>query len=282
VNIAAMDDDLDAFFDDVENAVKEVQEEGVTKTNETEPSAAAAKDYSTSDNLTPSTQTKQAEEEAEEEQQRPVKRVKVVAASSGAVKNIIASSVPVISIAGPAPTAAIAAPSTMPVAAAQPPPPPPPPPPPNNSQYYGGATTAQSTTTTTDDTTNKKAHIRAAAGQTWSDPTLTQWPENDFRLFVGNLAKDLKDHDLAHHFSQYPSFAMAKIMYNKSDGKSRGYGFVSVLDPKDCARAIREMNQSWLGSRPIQVKRSEWKDREWKEVQKRKRKDGRNKKHFGI
>ena len=75
---------------------------------------------------------------------------------------------------------------------------------------------------------------------------------------------------------------MAKIMYNKTDGKSRGYGFVSVLDPKDCARAIREMNQSWLWSRPIQVKRSEWKDREWKEVQKRKRKDGRNKKHFGI
>eukprot|EP00984_Skeletonema_dohrnii_P024481 scaffold13607_cov117-Skeletonema_dohrnii-CCMP3373.AAC.5 len=73
---------------------------------------------------------------------------------------------------------------------------------------------------------------------------------------------------------------MAKIMYNKTDGKSRGYGFVSVLDPKDCARAIREMNQSWLGSRPIQVKRSEWKDREWKEVQKRKRKDGRGKKHF--
>ena len=49
---------------------------------------------------------------------------------------------------------------------------------------------------------------------------------------------------------------MARIMYNKSDGKSRGYGFVSLLDPKDCARAIREMDQSWLGSRPIKVKLS--------------------------
>ena len=75
---------------------------------------------------------------------------------------------------------------------------------------------------------------------------------------------------------------MAKIMTNKSDGKSRGYGFVSVLDPKDCARAIREKHQSWLGSRPIQVKRSEWKDREWKEVKKRERRDGRSKKKFGI
>ncbi|KAL7427807.1 hypothetical protein ACHAXM_001007 [Skeletonema potamos] len=279
-----MDDDLDAFFDDVENAVKEVQEEEeATINNESEPK----QDNSSSGNQTSSaTRTKlqqqQTEEEAEEEQQRPVKRVKVVAASSGAVKNIIASSVPVVSIAPSLPTSA-AAPSTMSVAvAAQTPPPPPPPPPPpnnsNNSQYGATNTTAADN----DDTTNKKAHIRAAAGQTWSDPTLTHWPENDFRLFVGNLAKDLKDHDLSQHFSKYPSFAMAKIMYNKSDGKSRGYGFVSVLDPKDCARAIREMNQSWLGSRPIQVKRSEWKDREWKEVQKRKRKDGRNKKHFGI
>ena len=277
-----MDDDLDAFFDDVENAVKEVQEEeeATKSNNDSEPSSsAAAKDSSSSDNQTKIQQQQVGKEAADE--QRPAKRVKVVAASSGAVKNIVASST--VSIAAPA-VVQTAAPS-MAVAAQ-----PPPPPPPsinnhdNNSQYYGGATNNNTTaqTTTTDTNTTQKSHIRAAAGQTWTDPTLTQWPENDFRLFVGNLAKDLKDHDLSQAFSKYPSFAMAKIMYNKTDGKSRGYGFVSVLDPKDCARAIREMNQSWLGSRPIQVKRSEWKDREWKEVQKRKRKDGRGKKHFGL
>jgi len=280
-----MDDDLDAFFDDVENAVKEVQEEeeATKSNNDSEPSSssAAAKDSSSSDNQTKQQQPQVGKEAADE--QRPAKRVKVVAASSGAVKNIVASST--VSIAAPA-VVVTAAPSMA--VAAQPPPPPPPPPPSinnhdNNSQYYSGATSNNTTVqTTTDTNTTQKSHIRAAAGQTWTDPTLTQWPENDFRLFVGNLAKDLKDHDLSQAFSKYPSFAMAKIMYNKTDGKSRGYGFVSVLDPKDCARAIREMNQSWLGSRPIQVKRSEWKDREWKEVQKRKRKDGRGKKHFGI
>jgi RNA recognition motif-containing protein len=68
------------------------------------------------------------------------------------------------------------------------------------------------------------------------------------------------------------------------EGISRGYGFVSVLDPKDCARAIREMDQSWLGSRPIKVKRSEWRDREWKEVKKKDRyeKRGKGKKGFGL
>jgi RNA recognition motif-containing protein len=143
-----------------------------------------------------------------------------------------------------------------------PPPPPPPPPPPAG---------------------DGRAHVRSAAGETWSDPTLAQWPEKDFRLFVGNLAKDLKQNHLEQAFSKYPSFHMARIMYDKATGKSRGYGFVSLLDPKDCARAIREMDQSWLGSRPLKVKLSEWKDREWKEVvKKRGRDDKRKKKHFGL
>ena len=102
-------------------------------------------------------------------------------------------------------------------------------------------------------------------------------------MFVGNLAKDLRDDDLAEAFrSKYPSFVMAKICRNKADNKSRGYGFVSVMDPKDCARAIREMNQSWLGSRPILVKRSEWKDRDWSTVmnEKKKQKKRDKKRHF--
>lgn len=115
------------------------------------------------------------------------------------------------------------------------------------------------------------------------DPTLSKWPENDFRLFVGNLPLDVRDDDFAEAFrSKYGSFVMARICRNKEDGKSRGYGFVSVMNPKDCARAIREMNQSWLGSRPIKVQRSAWKDRDWATVMKGKRKDKRRdkKRHF--
>ena len=100
-----MDDDLDAFFDDVENAVKEVQEEEATKSNDSEPSATANEESPSVDNPTSSTQTKlqqHAEEDAADEHQRPVKRAKVVTASSGAVKNIIAS-LPVVSIAPPLP-----------------------------------------------------------------------------------------------------------------------------------------------------------------------------------
>ena len=45
-----------------------------------------------------------------------------------------------------------------------------------------------------------------------------------------------------------------------SNNKSKGYGFVSFADPLQLAKALREMEQTWLGTRPIRVKRSHWKD----------------------
>ena len=126
-----------------------------------------------------------------------------------------------------------------------------------------------------------KAIKRSAAGKSWTDETLADFPENDFRLFVGNLPKDVNDAKLAEAFSsKYSSFVMAKIIYDKTSQTSKGYGFVSLLDARECARAIREMDQSWLGSRPIKVKFSDWKDRDAKEVQKNKRKNKKGNKRW--
>ncbi|XP_027772835.1 RNA-binding protein 42-like isoform X2 [Solanum pennellii] len=56
----------------------------------------------------------------------------------------------------------------------------------------------------------KKAVPRKAAGQTWEDPTLAEWPENDFRLFCGNLGNEVNDDVLSKAFSRFPSFNMAR------------------------------------------------------------------------
>jgi hypothetical protein len=34
--------------------------------------------------------------------------------------------------------------------------------------------------------------VRQAAGQRWVDPTLLEWPENDYRIFVGNLGNEVR------------------------------------------------------------------------------------------
>ncbi|XP_054794850.1 uncharacterized protein LOC129300310 isoform X1 [Prosopis cineraria] len=57
----------------------------------------------------------------------------------------------------------------------------------------------------------KKAVPRKAAGQTWEDPTLADWPENDYRLFCGDLGNEVNDDVLSKTFSRFPSFNMARV-----------------------------------------------------------------------
>lgn len=112
---------------------------------------------------------------------------------------------------------------------------------------------------------NKK-FVRAGGGDVWVDNTLNEWPENDFRIFVGDLGKEVSTDLLAKAFQHYKSFAKAKVVKSKLENKGRGYGFVSFLDPMDCAKAIREMNGKYLGSRPMKIRKSTWKDRDLDEV----------------
>jgi RNA recognition motif-containing protein len=44
--------------------------------------------------------------------------------------------------------------------------------------------------------------------------------------------------------------------------KSKGFGFVSLLDPMEFAQAMREMNGKYIGNRPCKLKKSSWEDRE--------------------
>ncbi|XP_030525938.1 RNA-binding protein 42-like [Rhodamnia argentea] len=58
---------------------------------------------------------------------------------------------------------------------------------------------------------NKKAIPHKAAGQSWEDPTLAEWPENDYRVFCGDLGNEMNDDVPSKAFSRFPSFNMAKI-----------------------------------------------------------------------
>ncbi|XWS57759.1 hypothetical protein CRYUN_Cryun09bG0200700 [Craigia yunnanensis] len=61
--------------------------------------------------------------------------------------------------------------------------------------------------------TKKKSIPRKAAGQSWEDPTLAEWPENDFRLFCGDLGNEVNDDVLSKAFARFPSFNMAKVSF---------------------------------------------------------------------
>lgn len=103
--------------------------------------------------------------------------------------------------------------------------------------------------------------VRQAAGEKWVDPTLIEWPENDYRIFVGNLGPEVNDTMLATAFQHYSSFTMAKVVREKWKNKSRGYGFVSFQDPLEGGKVLREMDKKYIGNRPCNLKKSTWDDR---------------------
>ncbi|KAG6750684.1 hypothetical protein POTOM_045192 [Populus tomentosa] len=127
--------------------------------------------------------------------------------------------------------------------------------------------------------TKKKAVPRKAAGQTWEDPTLAEWPENDYRVFCGDLGNEVNDDVLSKAFSRFffeayravffcvlslvlvTSSAMPVVVRDKRSGKTKGYGFVSFANPTDLAAALKEMNGKYVGNRPIKLRKSNWKER---------------------
>jgi len=116
-----------------------------------------------------------------------------------------------------------------------------------------------------DDTVKKikksKKIVRTGGGQIWEDPSLKEWDVNDFRIFCGDLGNDVTDEVLQRTFGRYPSFQKAKVIRDKKSNKTKGFGFVSFRDPADFTKAMREMNGKYVGSRPIKMRKSNWKDR---------------------
>eukprot|EP00878_Enallax_costatus_P008685 GHUV01009079.1.p1 GENE.GHUV01009079.1~~GHUV01009079.1.p1 ORF type:complete len:303 (+),score=112.19 GHUV01009079.1:37-909(+) len=111
------------------------------------------------------------------------------------------------------------------------------------------------------DKAKTKAIFREAAGKRWIDPTLQEWPDNDFRIFVGDLGNEVNDDVLSKAFQRYPSFAKAKIIRDKRTNKSKGFGIVSLLDGNDFAKALKEMNGKYIGNRPCKLSKSTWNER---------------------
>ncbi|CAM9186774.1 unnamed protein product, partial [Chrysoparadoxa australica] len=124
--------------------------------------------------------------------------------------------------------------------------------------------------------------VRVGAGDVWEDKTLAEWPDNDWRLFVGDLGNETTDEMLGGMFKDYSSYAMAKVIRNKHNGKTRGYGFVSFLDGLDMMKALREKQGVYLGNRPMKLRKSDWADQNIGSVRKKEKKEKYKKKKLGL
>lgn len=101
----------------------------------------------------------------------------------------------------------------------------------------------------------RKPVLRTAAGKVWEDPYMNEWPDNDFRIYVGNLGNEVDDKVLHQAFSNYKSLTKWRVVRDHHD-YTKGFGFVSFLDPHEGVKALKEMNKKYIGQRPCKLTKS--------------------------
>ncbi len=130
----------------------------------------------------------------------------------------------------------------------------------------------------------KKKNMRVAGGRVWQDESLAEWNEHDYRIFVGDLGNEVNEDVLQKAFAHYTSLDKVKVIRDKVTGKSKGFGFVSLLDPIEFLKALKvgghmcngwliegvesnalvskDMQGTYIGNRPCKLKKSNWKQRD--------------------
>jgi len=73
------------------------------------------------------------------------------------------------------------------------------------------------------------------------------------KLFVGSLPWSINDQILQNTFEAHGTVVSAKVIMDRTTGRSRGFGFVEMESSDDAQKAIRALNDSTLQGRNIIV-----------------------------
>ncbi|HNS71659.1 MAG TPA: RNA-binding protein [bacterium] len=73
------------------------------------------------------------------------------------------------------------------------------------------------------------------------------------KLYVGNLPYSVNDQSLGNLFSKYGNVLSSTVIIDKMSGRSKGFGFVELEDDSQAQAAIKELNNSDMDGRKINV-----------------------------
>lgn len=73
------------------------------------------------------------------------------------------------------------------------------------------------------------------------------------KLFVGSLPWSVNDDKLKSTFEAHGNVVSAKVVMDKTTGRSKGFGFVEMGSADEANKAIKALNDSELGGRNIVV-----------------------------
>ena len=76
-------------------------------------------------------------------------------------------------------------------------------------------------------------------------------------IYVGNLSWNMTDEDLSNLFTQFGTVTSGKILKDKMNGRSKGFGFVEMEDEVAAKAAIASLNESEVQGRKLIVNESQ-------------------------
>jgi len=76
-------------------------------------------------------------------------------------------------------------------------------------------------------------------------------------IYVGNLPYDVSDTDLQQLFEQHGSVASARVVIDRTTGRSKGFGFVQMDDRAEAEKAIESTNGQEMNGRALRVNESQ-------------------------
>src|SRR5438046_6941873 len=73
------------------------------------------------------------------------------------------------------------------------------------------------------------------------------------KLFVGNLSFNTTENDLQDTFAAHGTVVEANLMTDRTSGRPRGFGFVTMASAEDAKKAIDALNGALLDGRNLTV-----------------------------
>ena len=73
------------------------------------------------------------------------------------------------------------------------------------------------------------------------------------KLFVGNLSFNTTENDLQDSFAAHGTVLEANLMMDRTTGRPRGFGFVTMSSPEEAQKAIAALNGAQIGGRALTV-----------------------------
>ena len=72
-------------------------------------------------------------------------------------------------------------------------------------------------------------------------------------IFVGNLSFNTSEEEMRRMFEVYGQVDRVSILTDRDTGRSRGFGFVEMVNDEEGDKAIAALNGSQLGGRTLNV-----------------------------